>query len=186
MLHHTFTPSDVTEKSGYLDQSIISQCSVLLKIPERETQNQFSCRGDVTFSRAFTAQVKVKHESSARPKTTRGLFNQTDFCMFRPTLKIKLNKLSPKTWKSPGHATLYTCRVEECRGSLSPQGIVAQEKPASIEPNHVYDQRDPDIVIQETDSEVSYVHTLTYSMEHLKLKCQFQTAKCKTHELNPL
>ena len=37
---------------------------------------------------------------------------------------------------------------------------MAQEKPASIEPNYVYDQRDLDIVVQETDSEVSYVHTL--------------------------
>ena len=92
MLYHTFTPTDVTEKSGFLDQSINSQCSVLTKIPERETQNQFSCRGDVTFSRAFTAQVKVKHESSARPKTTRGLFNQTDFCIFRPTFKNKIEQ----------------------------------------------------------------------------------------------
>ena len=102
MLQHTFTPSDVTENSGYLDQSIISQCSVLLQIPERETQNQFWCRGHVTFSRAFTAQVKVKHESSARPKTTRGLFNQTDFCIFRPILKIKLNKTFSQNLEIPG------------------------------------------------------------------------------------
>ena len=102
MLYHTLTPTDVTEKSGFLDQSINSQCSVLTKIPERETQNQFSCRGDVTFSRAFTAQVKVKHESSARPKTTRGLFNQTDFCIFRPTLKIKLNKIFSQNLEIPG------------------------------------------------------------------------------------
>ena len=102
MLHHTFTPTDVTENSGYVDQSINSQCSVLLKIPEKETQNQFSCRGDVTFSRAFTAQVKVKHESSARPKMTRGLFNQTDFFIFRPILKIKLNKNFPQNLEIPG------------------------------------------------------------------------------------
>ena len=141
------------------------------------------------FSRAFTAQVKVAPigmNQVCDRRRIRGLFKLTDFFIFRSILKIKLNKFHLKTWKSPGHATLYTCRVEECRGSLPPQSTVAQEKPASIEPNYVYDQRDLDIVIQETDSEVSYVHTLTYSMEHLKPKCQFQTAKCKTHELNPL
>ena len=119
-------------------------------------------------------------------RRTRGLFKLTDFFIFRSILKIKLNKLHPKTWKSPGHATLHTCRVEECRGSLPPQGTVVQEKPASIEPNHVYDQRDLNIVTQKTDPKVSCVHTLTYSKEHLKLTCQFQTATCKVHRLNPL
>ena len=102
MLYHTSTPTDASEISRSLDQSTKSQCSVTFSVPERETQNQFSCRGDVTFSRAFTAQVKVKHESSARPKTTRGLFNQTDFCIFRPTLKIKLNKTFSQNLEIPG------------------------------------------------------------------------------------
>ena len=92
MLYHTSTRTDASEILRYLDQLAKSQCRVTFSVPERETQNQFSCRGDVTFSRAFTAQVKVKHESSARPKTTRGLFNQTDFCIFRPTFKNKIEQ----------------------------------------------------------------------------------------------
>ena len=111
MLQHTFTPSDVTEKSGYLDQSIISQCSVLLKIPEKETQNQFSCRGDVTLPRVFTAQVKVKSESNARPKTTRVLFNQPGFLTFSANFTNKIEqKFSSKLENPP--VTLHCTPAE--------------------------------------------------------------------------
>ena len=169
MLYHTSTPTDASEISRSLDQSTKSQCSVTFSVPERETQNQFSCRGDVTFSRAFTAQVKVKHESSARPKTTRGLFKLTDFLHFSLNLKVKLNKFHPKTWKSSGHATLHSCRVEECRGPPRSQGKVVWEGPASIEPNHAHDQRDLNIVNQKTDPKVSCLHTLTDAKEHLNI-----------------
>ena len=106
MLYHTSTPTDASEISRYLDQSTKSQCSVTFSVPERETQNQFSCRGDVTFPRVFTAQVKVKHESNARPKTTRGLFNQLGFLTFSANFKIKLNKNFPQNLEIPGHATV--------------------------------------------------------------------------------
>ena len=102
-------------------------------------------------------------------RRTRGLFKLTDFFIFRPILKIKLNKLHPKTWKSPGHATLHTCRVEECRGSLASHGNVAQETPAFIEPNYAHDQRDFNIVNQKTDPKVSCLHTLADTKEHLNI-----------------
>ena len=130
-------------------------------------------------SKLNTSQVQDRRRHA-------GFSTKLIFAFFGQFQKQNWTKISPKTWKSPGHATLHTCRVEECRGSLPPQSTVAQEKPASIEPNHVYDQRDLNIVTQKTDPKVSCVHTLTYSKEHLKLKCQFQTAKCKIHRLNPL
>ena len=92
MLYHTSTPTDASEILRYLDQLTKSQCRVTFSVPERETQNQFSCRGDVTFPRVFTAQVKVKHESNARPKTTRGLFNQLGFLTFSANFKNKIEQ----------------------------------------------------------------------------------------------
>ena len=46
---------------------------------------------------------------------------------------------------------------------------MAQEKPASIEPNHAHDQRDLNIVTQKTDPKVSCLHTLTDTKEHLNI-----------------
>ena len=62
---------------------------------------------------------------------------------------------------------------------------MAQEKPASIEPNHVYDQRDPDIVVQETDSEISYVHTLTHSMGTPQAKMSVSDRKVQDTLIKP-
>ena len=84
--------SHASEFLRYLDQLAKSQCRVTFSVPERETQNQFSCRGDVTLPRVFTAQVKVKHESNARPKTTRGLFNQPGFLTFSANFTNKIEQ----------------------------------------------------------------------------------------------
>ena len=62
---------------------------------------------------------------------------------------------------------------------------MAQEKSASIEPSHVYDQRDPDTVVQETDSEISYVHTLTYSMGTPQAKMSVSDRKVQDTLIKP-
>ena len=101
MLYRTSTPADASEILRYLDQLAKSQCRVTFSVPERETQNQFSCRGDVTLPRVFTAQVKVKHESNARPKTTRVLFNQPGFLTFSANFTNKIEQKFSSKLENP-------------------------------------------------------------------------------------
>ena len=149
------------------------------------------------YARVFTARVKVAPKEMSQVcdrRRRRGLFKPTNFFAFfaqlyPPTQQyfgVKWSNFVPKLGKSLGHATLHSCRVEECRGPPGSHGKVVREGPASIEPNHAHDQRDLNIVTQKTDPKVSCLHTLTYTKEHLKLTCQFQTATCKVHRLNPL
>ena len=187
MLQHTFTPSDVTEKSGYLDQSIISQCSVLLKIPERETQNQFSCRGDVTFSRAFTAQVKVKHESSARSKTHTRAFQTNWFFHFSANFKNKIEQTSSQNLEIPGScyiAHLPSRRMQRfsftTRYCGSREACIHRTQPCTWPEGSQH--CDPKRLISKYPV---YTHLQT-QRNTSTLTYQSQTATCKVHRLNPL
>ena len=111
VLYRTSISADASEFLRYLDQLSKTQCRVTSFFSEKEVQNQFSCRGDVTLPRVFTAQVKVKSESNARPKTTRVLFNQPGFLTFSANFTNKIEqKFSSKLENPP--VTLHCTPAE--------------------------------------------------------------------------
>jgi hypothetical protein len=101
VLYRTSTPADASEILRYLDQLSKTQCRVTSVFSEKEVPNQFSCRGDVTLPRVFTAQVKVKSESNARPKTTRVLFNQPGFLTFSANFTNKIEQKFSSKLENP-------------------------------------------------------------------------------------
>ena len=187
MLYRTSTPADASEILRYLDQLAKSQCRVTFSVPERETQNQFSCRGDVTFSRAFTAQVKVKHESSARSKTHTRAFQTNWFFHFSANFKNKIEQNFLPKLGNPRvmlHCTpaelknaevLLHHKVMWLKRNLHPSNPtmhmtrgISTSWPKRLIPKYPV-----------------YTHLQTQRNTSI-LTCHSQTATCKVHRLNPL
>ena len=106
-MHHTFTPTDVTENSGYVDQSINSQCSVLLQFRKGKLKTSFHAAVTSLFPGLLLPKSKLNTSQMQDRRRHAGFSTNLVFWLFRPILKIKLNKNFPQNLEIPGSCYKY-------------------------------------------------------------------------------